>query len=219
MASKPRVLIVTPFLPSPPVDGGKKRVHTLLRLLSSRYDFTLLSFIQKDDELWNVPALKKYCRAVVPVPLRADALPEREDFFLPQIAKSSYSRVFAENLKALLRDWAPQIVHFEFLQMAQYRPLVKNCPSIFTEHDISNISFFRSYFREMTGWRRWGRILEWLRLVYYQIEACRNMDGIVTLTRDDTDKLKSFLPRANIQCITTGVDLAQFPYRRKNVFS
>ncbi len=214
--SKPHVLLVTPFLPEPPLDGGKKRVHTLLRLLSGRYDFTVLSFIQNPEEVWRAPLLKKHCRAVIPVPRQVDPLPDPEGYFLPEIARSCYSLRMAEALRRVLREDPPALVHFEFLQMAQYRRWVTGCPAVFTEHDISNISFFRSYFREMTGWRRWGRIAEWMRLVKYQMDACGGFDGVITLTPEDTEKLRSFLPDLFVRCITTGVDLAHFTRRREN---
>jgi polysaccharide biosynthesis protein PslH len=211
---KPRVLLVTPFLPAPPVDGGKKRVHTLLRLLSDRYDFTLLSLLDDKEQLWHVPSLKKFCRAVVPVLLEQTEPSGPDAFFLPQIARHCHSAKFAAALAGLLKSDPPDLVHFEFVQTAQYRRLVpEGIPVVFTEHDVSNMSFFRSYFREMTGWRRWGRVAEWMRLVKYQIDACRWMDGIVTLTPHDTEKLQSYVPGARIKCVYTGVDLEHFKYR------
>jgi glycosyltransferase involved in cell wall biosynthesis len=212
-ARKPRVLLLTPFLPAPPVDGGKKRVHTLLRLLADRYDFTLLSFVNGDDELWHVPSLKKLCRDVIPVRLEPDEPAPPDDLLLPQIAKSCHSRRYAEILQSLLREDPPDLVHVEFLQMGQYRRYVRGRPVVYTEHDVSNISFFRSYFREMTGWQRWGRLGEWARLVRYQMDVCRSMDGVVTLTAEDDAKLRAFLPSARLRLVNTGVDLGHFRLR------
>ncbi|HOW26985.1 MAG TPA: glycosyltransferase [Elusimicrobiota bacterium] len=211
--SKPHILYLTPFIPYPPMDGGKKRVLTILQLLADRYRFSVLSFVENQDQVWNAPFMKKWCENVYVVP-RNMSEPEGPDAgSLPNIARMCHSAEMVQKLRQVLSSEKFDMVHIEFVQMAQYRPLIKDIPVVFTEHDVSNMSFFKSYFREMTGWERWKRIGEWMRLVKYQMDSCREMDGVVTVTPHDRDKLLSFMPSVRVESITTGVDLTHFKFR------
>ena len=61
---KKMVLIISPFLPYPPKDGGKLKMYNSIRFLSRDYDVILLSFIEDEIEKKYIPHLRFFCKEV-----------------------------------------------------------------------------------------------------------------------------------------------------------
>ncbi|MFH1706045.1 MAG: glycosyltransferase family 4 protein [Patescibacteria group bacterium] len=64
---RPKVLMVTPYLPYPPYSGGQTRSYHLLKHLSKKCEITLFNFVLPDQEEKYTNHLKKYCRKVITI--------------------------------------------------------------------------------------------------------------------------------------------------------
>ncbi len=64
--NKPKILMITPYLPYPPLSGGQTRSFNLLRHLAPNSEITLFSFLLPDQRA-DFRELKKYCRRIITV--------------------------------------------------------------------------------------------------------------------------------------------------------
>ncbi|MBI5239761.1 MAG: glycosyltransferase [Elusimicrobia bacterium] len=218
MTGKPRVLLVTPVPPYPPDNGGLLRIFSLVTRLADRYDFSLLTFVRRTGERRfqqnaAAMALGRLFSQVHAVPKESTELPSAAVPDLPRTAREWFSPEMAAALARLTGEGRVDLVHVEFLQMAFYSWYVKGVPAVLTEHDLSHLSLFRSYFREWTGLRRFAQVGEWLATRRYHREVCSRFDGLVALTPADRDLLRRGVPEGKVSLIPTCVDLERFSFR------
>jgi len=64
---RPKVLMITPYLPYPPYSGGQTRSYHLLKHLSKECDITLFNFVLPDQEEKYTKHLQEYCQKVITV--------------------------------------------------------------------------------------------------------------------------------------------------------
>ncbi|MBI3551060.1 MAG: glycosyltransferase [Elusimicrobia bacterium] len=218
MTARPRVLLVTPMPPYPPDNGGLLRIFSLAARLVDRYDFSLLTFVRKTGERrfqQNAAALalSKIFSEVHAIPKETTEVPRAAAPVLPQTAREWFSPELASSLSQLTSQGRVDLVHIEFLQMAFYAYYAKNVLTVLTEHDLSHLSLFNSYFREWTGLKRWTQIPQWLATRRYHREVCSRFDGLVALTPGDQALLGRAVPEAEVSLIPTCVDLERFAFR------
>ena len=217
MSAKPRVLLVTPAPPYPPDNGGILRIYSLAERLADRYDLSLLTFVrgtgeQRFQQNAAVMALGRLFSEVHTIPKETTELPLWAAPLLPQTAREWFSPEMASALSHLTSQGRVDVVHIEFLQMAFYSWYANGVPTVLTEHDLSHLSLFNSYFREWTGLQRWTRVGEWLQTRRYHGEVCRGFDRLVALTPGDRDMLSRAAP-GKVTLIPTCVDLERFSFR------
>jgi len=204
------LLLVTPFMLYPLNCGGKLRIYNFCKRLAQGYDITLLSLIHDEKEREYIPALKNVFKEVHVV---HDKTPSPELFF-PERYKYSYSSHFIDKLKEI-QDTTPldlvQIESNELLYLSKY---IKHIPVVYTEHDISMISYTSSYYKNdsfgpLSGFR------DYLQRVYYHNLAYRYIDKAITLSKHDYWLVRAFSPSTPLSLISTGVDLEHFAFTEK----
>ena len=62
-----KILIISPYFPFPPRDGGKVRLYNLIKHLSLKNEVYLLAYIEQGMDTNCVEQAKKYCKQVFPV--------------------------------------------------------------------------------------------------------------------------------------------------------
>jgi len=214
---KPRILLLTPMPPFPPDNGGMLRILSLAGRLRERCELSLMTFVRTTGERRfqqnaALMALKSVFTEVYPVPKESTGS-SSPPAGLPEIAREWFSDDMAGLLGRLTREDRFDAVHVEFLQMAAYARFVEGASTVLTEHDLSHLSFFHSYFREWTGLKRWLRIGDWLRTRRFHSEACARFHRVVVLTPEDRGRLERVLPPERISLIPTCVDLDRFSFR------
>jgi len=229
--AKPKVLLVTPWAPLP-FDAGSRRIWTACKYLADRYDFILLTLTRPEAggapstaaALWRE---SKYFKGVfrkvysVPNPGAPEA-PIPGGSGLPDDVGRHYHAAAREKLSEIVEREGVDLVHVEFDLMAPYvdgmRERFPRLPFLLTHHDMGSISLFQSYFREMSGWRRFLRLGQWWRRILFTREACRRFHGVVVLTEADRRRLARLVPNERIHVVPTGVDLEHFhsPAPREN---
>src|SRR5512139_2163347 len=63
--NKMKILMLTPYLPYPPSEGGQLRSYKLIKLLSRRHEITLVCFSRQHNTPDQVDHMRKYCRKVI----------------------------------------------------------------------------------------------------------------------------------------------------------
>jgi len=208
---KPNILIISRFLPYPLNMGGRIRIHNLVKALSSRYNFSLLSLIDHRDELKYLPKLKEIFSEVYPVyaksPLGMDFHAQR---FYPEQYKHgySYSQELVDKLKEIKETQPLDMIHIEsneLLYMADYAGCL---PIVYTEHDISMLSLGKSYYKKDNQF--FWPLLDNLKRIYFHNTQFKKLDRVITLSKEDENVLRRFFPQSSLTLVPTGVDLKHF---------
>ncbi len=206
-----RVLVVSPFLPYPPNQGGIARIYNLLKFLSANYDLYLLSFVQEEKQVLYFLELKKFCKEIYPVLHLTDSSFSNPELsrLCPLEVKHFYSSEIGTLLNEIIKTECIDLVQIEYIFMANYVNSISGVPVIFTEHDTSHFSFERSiHYREFNEKERFTN---WQKLVNFEIGICHKFSRIIVLTKEDKEQLTLALPyAANISVVPTGVDTGFF---------
>src|SRR5262245_42155978 len=126
-----KILLVSPFLPSPPRFGGQRRIDGLARGLARRHELSVLAFNRTDEfEDSSLRATREYCKEVLAVPnFDVTDLAEKRKLQLRSLlspfsfehALAARRRDFKFVLREALRAQRYDVVQFEFMQMAVFR--------------------------------------------------------------------------------------------------
>lgn len=206
---KPTILILSPFLPYPPKDGGRLKMYNMIKTLSSDYDIILLSFLEDEAENRFVAHLKIFCKDVFTVLRRPSSLSNREADIAPEVAKAFYSIEFKEKLEFIIRNYKIDILQVEYTFMSYYVYGIRNIPKILVEHDTSLFSLFSSYERPLKR-GRFIRFKDWLKKVRFHKRAYQWFDKIVVFNQEEAKNVKKLVNKVDISVIPIGLDLSVY---------
>ena len=125
-----KILVVSPYLPSPPRFGGQRRIDGLVRQLAEHHDVSVLAFNASDE--WadaSLEVTRRYCRDVRTL---ADFEPrapgaKRAGQLRSLLSPHSYEHTltrradFQREFDAMLSGTAFDVVQVEFSQLATLR--------------------------------------------------------------------------------------------------
>ncbi|MBU1148052.1 MAG: glycosyltransferase, partial [Candidatus Omnitrophica bacterium] len=200
---KRNLLLITPFMPYPLNTGGRIRIHTLARLLKDRFNIFLLTLIDSEDEVRFIPELKTVFKDVYTI-FPKTAPPKNRLY--PSRYKYVYSQYLIDKLKELQRDLPLDLIQIESNELLYLTEHVKHNPVIYTEHDISILTFGKSYYSNDNNF------IDYLKRFHFHYNMYKNIDKVIALSRSDEDILNGFFPSKDISLLTTGVDLEHFSF-------
>jgi glycosyltransferase involved in cell wall biosynthesis len=214
------ILVVTPFLPSPPRFGGQQRIHALMTGLAQQHEVSLLSLVDvgQADRADGVRAAKAYCNEVVTV-TNARAHAKRRWQLAALASPWSYERLttllpaLQRALDYMLAVKRYDVVQLELAHLAHLRVRVPTgVPPIvcLDEHNIEYEILFRTARMPSTALRRAHNMLDGLKVRHDEQRAWSRVDGcVVTCPRDQETLLQS----ARNTCtavVPNGVDVDSF---------
>ena len=200
---KKNLLIVTPFMPYPLNTGGRIRIHTLARLLKDKFNIFLLSLIDHENEARFIPELKSVFKDVHTVLLKT---PIPDDIMYPSRYRYAYSQHLIDKMKELQKSLPLDLIQIESNELLYLTEHVKHIPVIYTEHDVSILTFGKSYYRDDNN------LVDFLKRFRFHHNSYKDIDRVVALSEKDGDILNGFFPKKDISLITTGVDLEHFSF-------
>lgn len=200
---RPRLMIVSPYLPFPLAHGGAVRMYNLMRRAADDFDQILVSFAAN--------------RAEVPVELRAICseivLVQRPGTHLlpstarPEVVEEFDSPAFHAALRQTVRKWNPAIAQLEFTQMAQYAGDCAPAKTILVEHDVT-FDLYRQLLALSDDWELRHQLDRW---VPFETAAWRQVDCVVSMSEQDRKlTLSEGIPDQKTACLANGVDLERF---------
>ncbi len=208
---KKMVLIISPFLPYPPKDGGKLKMYNSIRFLSRDYDVILLSFIEDEIEKKYIPHLRFFCKEVFTVIRRPSQVSKEENKPLPEVVKAFYSNQFRIKLQEILKTYPVDVVQTEYTFMAHYTMDINNIPKILVEHDTSLFSLFGSYEKPVEcGYFRW--IDNWLRKVRFHKEAYSKFDKVIVFTDKEGKRVMNLSKETNTSVMPIELDMSAYNF-------
>ncbi len=215
-----RVLMVTPYLPYPPVSGGQVRSYNLIKNLASKHKITLFSLIKGDDEKKYVKEIEKYCEEV-----RIFKRPEKP-WTLKNILKTGFGlypflviRNLAEEeklaIKEVLKKEKFDLIHAENFYAMPHIPET-SIPILLTEQTI----FYRVYrlFVDSLPWYFfWLKpilLIDVLKLKYWESKYWKTVDHLAVVSKEDSSRIKQLTKRKKVYIVPNGVDFDYFSQRR-----
>lgn len=198
---KPRVLVVSPYLPWPLSHGGAVRIWNLCLALSGRADFTLACFREKDDRTDYAKLLEVF-REVYVVDRDEEAV---SDPALPLQVREHGSR----SMHALIASLAPRmdLLQVEFTHMAAFRDAAPQLPAVLVEHDLT----FTLYRQFAAQERSRAARLEYERWLAFERRWLAGYDAVWTMSQQDRDAALCEGSQAErTYTVANGVDLARF---------
>jgi sugar transferase (PEP-CTERM/EpsH1 system associated) len=214
-----RILLLSPWMPWPPHDGGRIRVLNTLRHLSRRHHVTLLAPSRTPADAQAAVELRQTCEAVVTADLPADArsvigralraaLARR-----PLIEGIHYSRAMAQAVRRLTAGASFDVVQVEFSWFAPYlRALGPGCRArtVLTLHNVESLRFARELRAATTLGRRLA--LGWDRLFGdgWERRAVAGVDAVVVVSEAERRWVETVAPGALVTLAPNGVDTGYF---------
>ena len=215
-----RVLMVTPYLPFPPVSGGQVRSFNLIKNLAKKHEITLFSLIKSSEEENYVKELEKYCKKV-----RIFKRPEKP-WTLKNILKTGFGlypflvirNLSDEERKAIkeeLKNEKFDLIHAENFYAMPHIPKT-SIPILLTEQTI----FYRVYqlFVDSLPWYLfWLKpilLIDVLKLKHWESKYWQTVDHLAVVSREDSSRIKKLISRRKVYIIPNGVDFNFFNQRR-----
>jgi glycosyltransferase involved in cell wall biosynthesis len=131
--ARPRVLVVSPFLPYPLSHGGAVRIWNLCAALADRVDFVLAAVRESHDRV-DYGKLGEVFRAVYAVDIDERAA---ADTSLPEQVRHHQSAALRALIAEIAREWQPDVLQIEYTHMAHFRDAAPEVPALLVEHDLT----------------------------------------------------------------------------------
>ncbi len=133
------ILFITPYLPYPPISGGRLQIFLRMKHLRKRGHSIFLMTFYLRDEYDSILKLKRYlddiCYVYQTLHVSKIAYLLRRALFYEIFP---YNTRFFRKLREFIKDRRIDIAIFEGLRGAQYRKIVKSIPTILYEHNVES---------------------------------------------------------------------------------
>ena len=195
---KPRVLVVSAYLPFPLSHGGAVRIHNLTTRAAADWDQILVCFVETDAAPPR-ELLDLYVEVVV---VMRDGSHSVASSKRPEVVEQFASPVFSGALRHAVQKWKPVIAQLEFTQMAQYAAACAPARTILTEHDIT-FDLYQQLAASDDDWDLHHQLKLWRS---FETAAWRKMSCVVTMSAKD----QALVTGARAVTLPNGVDLDRF---------
>ncbi len=218
------ILWLSHLVPYPPHGGVLQRSFNLLRRVAERHDVHLLAFNQRAllpdatalsealDQLRRICASVDACR--IPAddrPLGRKRLYVRSLFSRrPFTARWLRSSEMELRIRELLRRRRIDLVHLDTISLAPFASVFQDCPRVLNHHNIESHMMRRRAAREPNPLAKGYMALEAWKLRRFEVAMCSGFDLNLTCSRLDSTRLLHEVPKAVVDEIPNGVDLAFF---------
>jgi glycosyltransferase involved in cell wall biosynthesis len=218
-----RVLWISQNLPYPPKTGVLQRNYHLIREASTFAEVHLVAILKRNilpsfDEASATRELHKLCARVEVVRLPAEV--SRLRFFgvlfrsvftqAPFTANWATSPVLRDVLARALSSHHFDVVYFDSIGLAGYRPLVNGPAAVMNHHNIESHLFQRRRAFEPNPLKRAFLALEAGKLRRYEAAVASEFDVHLVVSELDGARLREICPGASVAAVANGVDVDYF---------
>jgi sugar transferase (PEP-CTERM/EpsH1 system associated) len=211
-----RILIITDYLPYPPVTGDLQGVYNRLRRIAKQHEVSLVGFLESPDETEGVSHLQKFCYRVETANLqhrsRLRRLPRMLRYFLggtPPELEFLYSEELVNKIRQLVSEVDFDIVQIEQSRMALYLKILppnKHFKRILFFHNIASFQYNRisrverNLLRKMRAWLHGQMMRRWEPRYAERFDCC------ITVSELDRQLLITTNPRLRVDVVNNGID-------------
>jgi polysaccharide biosynthesis protein PslH len=209
-----QILMVTPYLPYPPISGGRSRTYNLVKILSREYKITLVCFGRPEEKSFDLGPLRDLCeltiidRATSPNALQAGLMsitsPKAITLQLyasPQM-REAISELFSRNLYDL--------IHVESFYMMQNLPANHFLPVLLSEPAIEYIAWWRHAMVATPAYQRPLLALEAFKMRRQEPKVWEKASLVGAMSAVDLEIIKRGAPNVKATITPNGVDIDYF---------
>jgi len=201
------ILFVTPYLPYPPVSGGRLQIFLRLKYLKKRGHSVFLATLARSDEHNYVAELQTYLDDIEYIVCKPDITKIKYLFRKSLLYEIfTYDRQFGERLKFFAHAKKINVAVFEGLGATLYRDFIKETPAVIyehnVEHEITGQLVARLRHSPLKIWE--GKIDEKMKNLYlwlfgarektlvkeFEIDSVRTFDLCLTCSNRDASSLR-----------------------------
>ena len=209
-----RILMVTPYVPYPPLSGGQVRSYNLIKHLSRNHEITLFCYYRDESEKKSLTELKKYCQKVEFIKRRpawspAHIISAAVTPYPFLLLSTYYSPSLKEKIRKELSRQSYDLIHCETFYIMPNIPKT-SIPILLVEQTIEYLvyqKFAREFkffplkpFMYLDIWK----LKTWEK--YYWKKASR----LATMSEDDKQFINDVFPEVIVDVIENGVDVNHF---------
>jgi sugar transferase (PEP-CTERM/EpsH1 system associated) len=213
------ILLLSPWLPWPPYDGGRIRILETLRHLSRRHDVTLVTSVCRSEEVEHAAVLRDLCRSIV-----TTVVSNRTGAVLSRLSKGVFRRRaliqsfyydtrLAQQVRDLTGRGAYDIIQVEFPFLTPYLEAVgprNRAKKILTMHNIESLRFERELQLSQWGNRRLVLLGNHIFFRGWEKKALNQFDGIITVSEVERNWVERHAPGRTVGVVPNGVDTSYF---------
>jgi len=211
---KPHILMLTPYLPYPPVSGGRMRTYNLLKFLSVDYDITLVCFGRPEEQAFDIMPLGEFCdyhvvdRQSSPGTLQAALLSLTSS--RPIMMRLYTNPGMRQTLADLLAARPVDVIHVESFYMLQNLPESNAIPVLLSEPAIEYRAW--SLFAKIAKpwYTRPGVVLEAIKLRYIEPKVWAQADAVGAMSAHDAALISDAALNAQVTLAPNAVDVDYF---------
>lgn len=206
--------MLTPYLPYPPISGGRARTYNLVKRLARYFEITLVCFARPEEKSFDVEPLRKLCelimidRASSPSTTRAAWLSLTS--IKPITMRLYSSPKFRDTVRQLLTENKFDLIHVESFYMIQNLPRELPVPLLLAEPAIEYIAWGRHAQVAQPIYQRPGIALEALKMRIAEPQAWAEATVVGVMSPVDADLVKRATPGVVTTLTPNGVDIEYF---------
>lgn len=201
------VLLVTAYPPVLHRHGGGVRMFHNIRILAEKHNVHVLSFMNIDENEEILDPIRPFCQSVRGIRRIPDFRPHWlsvKPFMVREFSTPEMHRA----VDALIREKKIDVLQCEYLQMAQFRR--RSVFSILTAHEAQSKNAWEFFESESDPLLKLKFFYRWMQMLRYETEQIQKFDLVVTMTSEDADYFRSYVPDAVLRSIPIGVDSDEF---------
>lgn len=206
--------MLTPYLPYPPVSGGRMRTVSLLKQLSRDHDITLVCFGRPEEKAFDITPLGEFCdyhvvdRGSSPGTLQAAILSLTSP--RPIMMRLYTNPEMRRTVSGLLRERPADVIHVESFYMVQNLPDDPGAPVLLSEPAIEYRAW-GMFAKVAKPWiARPGVLVEALKLRWIEPKVWAQVDAVGAMSPHDADLMRRTAPGAQVVLAPNGVDVDYF---------
>jgi glycosyltransferase involved in cell wall biosynthesis len=201
---RPRVLVLSPFLPYPLSHGGAVRIWNLCRALADRVDFVLVA-AREHGETVDYPKLAEVFRDVRIVDIDEHPFADER---LPRQVRHHHSAALRAVIAEIARQWEPHLLQIEYTHMAHFRDAAPHVPAILVEHDVT-FTLYRQLADTTPSAEAEAEFGRWLAFERQWLKA---YDAVWTVSEQDREIVARESGKAlhRVHCVPNGVDVERY---------
>lgn len=212
--TKPHILMLTPYLPYPPISGGRSRTYNLVKHLSQQYRITLVCFGRPEEQQFDLTPMDEFAKMIVidrdpsPGTLKAAIL----SLTSPRpITMRLYNNPQMEaTLADIIAHQAVDVIHVESFYMVQNLPKNHGKPVLMSEPAIE-YTVWAQHARVADPWyTRPGIAIEAMKMRISEPQVWANADRVGAMSEVDKTIMKKVAPKSHPVLTPNGVDIEFF---------
>lgn len=207
--------MLTPYLPYPPVSGGRMRTYNLLKHLQQAYSMTLVCFGRPEETAFDITPLHDLCDEVVVVERPSSPGTLQAAVMSLTSPRAVTMRLYGTDaMKAavarIINERPPQVIHVESFYMQQNLPEGNTIPVLLSEPAIEYRAWGRHAQVATPLYTRPGIAIEALKMRFTEPRVWAAADLVGAMSAIDAQIIQQAAPTAKTVLTPNGVDVEFF---------